>query len=180
MIDMLCQVCNYETFNDKDELYNYLVYFRKDYDRSLYYKYTINNITINNINKIFDYYISIQNEKINLYFIKCIFQIQSNNNIIANIEINNHYNSDYINIENYLSLYLNSCQKTGYNISNINHMIVNFISCRCNRKYNHYVDKPMYTLERRMNLIIAKNPSLKKDTNHPLLRKYSYIPFNNI
>ena len=90
MTDMLCQVCNYEIFNDKDELYNYLVCFRKDYDRSLYYKYTIKKINLNNINKIFDYYISIQNEKINFYFIECIFQIQFNNNIIANIEINNH------------------------------------------------------------------------------------------
>ena len=180
MTDMLCQVCNYEIFNDKDELYNYLVYFRKDYDRSLYYKYTINNINLNNINKIFDYYIRIQNETFNFYFIKCIFEIQFNIIIIANIEINNHYSSDYINIENYLSLYLNSCQKAGYKISNITHMIINITSCRCNIKYNRYVDKPMSMLERRMNYIISKNPSLKKDTNHPLLRKYSYIPFNNI
>ena len=180
MTDMLCQVCNYEIFIDKDELYNYIVYFRKDYDRSLYYKYTINNINLNNINKIFDYYISIQTEKFNFYFIKCIFQIQFNNNIIANIEINNHYNSDYINIENYLSLYLKSCENAGYKINNINHMIINISTCRCNIKYNHYVDKPMSMLERRMNYIIAKNPSLIKETNHPLIRKYPYIPFNNI
>ena len=135
---------------------------------------------MNDINKIFDYYISIQNEKFNFYFIKCIFQIQFNNNIIANIEINNHYNSDYINIENYLSLYLNSCQKAGYNITNINHMIINITTCKCNKKYNHYVDKPMSMLERRMNYIIATNPSLIKETNHPLIRKYPYIPFNNI
>ena len=32
MTDMLCRVCNYEIFNDKDEFYNYLVYFRKYYD----------------------------------------------------------------------------------------------------------------------------------------------------
>ena len=135
MTDMLCQVCNYEIFNEKDELYNYLVYFRKDYDRILFYKYTINNINLNNINKIFDYYISFQNEKFNFYFIKCIFQIQFNNIIIANIEINNHYNSDYINIENYLSLYLISCNNAGYKIDSINHMIINITTCRCNIKY---------------------------------------------
>ena len=177
---MLCQVCNYELYNDRDILMNYLASFSSTHDRSLSYKYTINNINLNNINKIFDYYISIENEKFNFYFIKSIFQIQFNNIVIANIEINNHYNSDYINIENYLSLYLNSCQKAGYNISNINHMIINSISCRCNIKYNHYVDKPTSVLERRMNYIIAKNPSLIKETNHPLIRKYPYIPFNNI
>ena len=113
---------------------------------------------MNEINKLFDYYTSIQNEKFNFYFIKCIFQIQFNNNITVNIEINNHYNSDYINIENYLSLYLNSCQNAGYNFSKINHMIINFITCKCNIKYNHYVDKPMSMLERRINYIISKNP----------------------
>ena len=49
---MLCQVCDYEIFNDKDEFYNYLVYFRKDYDRSLYYKYIVKNLNLNDINKI--------------------------------------------------------------------------------------------------------------------------------
>ena len=110
---MLCRVCNFEIFNDKDELYNYLVYFRKDYDSNLYYKYIVTNINLNDINKIFDYYIRIQNEKFNFYFIKCLFQIEFNNIIIANIEINNHYNSDYINMENYLSLYLKSCENAG-------------------------------------------------------------------
>ena len=135
---------------------------------------------MNDINKIFDYYTSIQNEKFDFYFIKCLFQMQFNNNIIANIEINNHYISDYINIENYLSLYLNSCQNAGYNFTNINHMIINFISCRCNIKYRHYVDKPMSMLERRINYIISKNPTLIKETNCPLIRKYHHIQLNNI
>ena len=91
---MLCQVCDYEIFNDKDELYIYLVYFNKRYDRGIYYKYKINNIDLNNINIIFDYYINIHNEKFIFYFIKCIFQIQFDNNIITNLEINNHYNTD--------------------------------------------------------------------------------------
>ena len=129
---MLCQVCDYEMFNDKVELYNHFASLYKKYDRSLYYSYTINNINLNNINKIFDYYIRIQNEKFNFYFIKCIFQIQFNNNIIANIEVNIHYSSDYVIIENYLSVYLKSCENAGYKINNINHMIIIITSCICN------------------------------------------------
>ena len=94
MTDMLCQVCNYQLFNDRDILMHYLASFSSTHDRSLYYKYTINNINLNNINKIFDYHFSIQNEKFNFYFINYIFHIQFNNNIIAIIEINNHYSSD--------------------------------------------------------------------------------------
>ena len=178
---MLCRVCDYEIFNDKDELYNYLVYFRKDYDRSLYYKYTINNINLNNINKIFDYYITIHDEKFDMYFINCVIQIKFNNNIIANLEINNHYNTDFINKENYLSLYLKSCENAGYEISNIIHMIINITSCICNIRYKHYKDKPMTMLERRINYIITKNPQLiNQNHNHPLIRKYLNNKFNII
>ena len=178
---MFCQVCDYEIFNDKDELYNYLVYFNKRYDRGLDYKYNINNIDLNNINKIFDYYINIHNEKFDMYFINCVIQVQFNKNIIANLEITNHYNIDYINIENYLTLYLKSCENAGYKINNINHMIFNITSCICNIRYKHYKGKPMSMLERRKNYNITKNPQLiNQNHNHPLIRKYPNIKFNNI
>ena len=181
MTEILCQVCDYEIFNDEHELNCYLTSFDKRYDRGSYYKYIVKNINLNDINKIFDYYITIQNEKFNFYFIKCIFQIQFNNNIIANIEINNHYSSDNFNIEIYLSLFLKSCERAGYKISNINHMIFNITSCIRIIRYKHYIDKPMSMLERRINYIITKNPQLKNQNhNHPLIRKYPNIKFNNV
>ena len=104
-----------------------------------------------------------------------------NNNIIANLEYNNHYNTDYFYIENYLSVYLKSCEKAGYKISNINHMIINITSCICNIRYKHYKDKPMSMLERRIIYIITKNPQLiNTNHTHPLIRKYPNIKFNNI
>ena len=181
MTDILGQVCDYETFNNKDELKYYLAFSHKRYDRGLYYKYTINNIDLNNINKIFDYYINIHNEKFDMYFINCIIQIRFNDNIIANLEINNHYNADYINIENFLTGYLKCCERAGYKIDNINHMIKNITSCICNIRYKHYKDKPMSTLERKINYIITNNPQLiNRDHNHPLIRKYPNIKFYNI
>ena len=40
----------------------------------------------------------------------------------------------------------------------------------------------MPMVERRINVIIAKNPqlinSIDRNKNHPLIRKYSHIPFN--
>ena len=42
----------------------------------------------------------------------------------------------------------------------------------------------MPAVERRRNMIIARNPqllnSLDQNKNHPLINKYSHIPFNNI
>ena len=108
-------------------------------------------------------------------------QIKFNDNIIANLEIYNHYNTDYINIENSLSMYLKICENAGYYFSNINQMIINITSCICNIRYKHYIDKPMSMLERRINYIVTKNPeSINQNHNHPLIRKYPNIKFNNI
>ena len=101
-----------------------------------------------------------------MYFINCVIQIKFNNNILSNLEIINHCNTDYINIENYLKC----CVRAGYKINIINHMIINITTCFCNIGYKHYKDKPMSMLERRINFIITKNPQLiNKKHNHPLL-----------
>ena len=49
--------------------------------------------------------------------------------------------------------------------------------------YEHYINQPMSMCERQTNMNFARNPkminSLDRNINHPLIRKYSYIPFNN-
>ena len=50
--------------------------------------------------------------------------------------------------------------------------------------YKYYRNLPMTNLERRLNIIIAKNPqlinALDRKKNIPLIRKYSHIPFNRL
>ena len=62
-------------------------------------------------------------------------------------------------------------------------MIINTISCKCNMIYEYYINNPMPMVERRIIFIFAKNPqlinSLDRKKNHPLIRNYSHIPFNN-
>ena len=70
-----------------------------------------------------------------------------------------------------------------YRFCNINHISINSISDRCNMTYEHYVNQPMQSVELRLNMVIARNPqlinSLDRNKNHPLIRKYSHIPFTN-
>ena len=58
-------------------------------------------------------------------------------------------------------------------------MIIKTITCKCNMSYKYYINHPMSMPERRINMIIAKNPqlikSLDRNKNHPLIRKYSHI-----
>ena len=145
--------------------------YSKENDKNFYTKYTINNVNIDEFDKIINYYITTHNKKFGFFYIDCEFGIQFDNNYTANIEINYHYNTVYINIKNYLLFYIDSCESGGYKFSDINHMNINTISCKCNMSDKHYINQPMSMLERRINMIIAKNPqlinSLDRNKNHP-------------
>ena len=62
-------------------------------------------------------------------------------------------------------------------------MSIESLSERCNMTDKYHMNQPMQSVERRMNLIIAKNPQLinlfTRNKNHPLIKKYSHILFNN-
>ena len=63
-------------------------------------------------------------------------------------------------------------------------MTMNSISDKCKMTYENYNNNPMPMVERRLNMIFAKNPSLIKsfdrNKNHPLMRKYSHISIINL
>ena len=159
------------------EYNNYINSLIKDDNKFIYFKYIINNVDIDNFDKIFNNYITNHNKKIDFYYINCEFHIEFNYQLL-NIEINFHHNTDYINLKCLLFFYTES-----HSIKNfkINQMIINTISCLCNMTYKYYLSMPMSMLERRMNYIINKNPqlinALNRNKNHPLIRKYNYIPF---
>ena len=157
----------------------HLCYHCNKNDKCFYTKYIINNVKINEFDKMFNYHISTHNKKFDFYYIDCEFEILFENNYTANIEINYHYNTDYVNIKSYLLFYIDSCEINGYKFKNINHMIIKNVSCRCIMSYKQYINNPMSMLERRIIFLIARNPklikSLDRTKNHPLIRKYSYI-----
>ena len=166
--------CNGTEYN------NYIDCLLKKDNKNLYMKYIINNVDINEFDKIFNNSIISHNKKFDFYYINCEFEIETNN-YLANIEINFHHNTDYINLKNYLFFYTES---RGIKFFNINQMIINTISCLSNMTYKYYLNNPMIMLERRINFIISKNPqlinALNRNKNHPLIRKYNHVPFNNI
>ena len=145
-------------------------------NKFLYTKYIIKNIDIDEVDEMFDKYINIHNQKFVFYYIDCQFQIKFKDNIFAKIEINNHYNTDYINIKSYLLFYIDSCRYGNFVFDNIINMEINMISCRCNMIYKDFMNTPMSMLERSKNMVIGSNPSLIKSLNikenHPITRKY--------
>ena len=158
---------------------NYINTLIKDDNKFIYMKYIIKKVNINNFDKIFNNYITNHNKKFDFYYINCEFQLENDNKLL-NIEINFHYNTDYINLKNYLFYYTKS-----HNIKNFNikYMIINTISFLYNMTYKYYLNNPMSMLERRINYIIARNPqlinALNRNKNHPLIRKYNFINEHN-
>ena len=70
-------------------------------------------------------------------------------------------------------------ESKGYKFQNINQMTIITVSDRCNMKYEYYMHPPMFPLETKLNIIIAKNPQLlDQNIKHLLIRKYSHISFN--
>ena len=71
----------------------------------------------------------------------------------------------------------------GYIFYKINQKTINIIIDRCDMTYDYYMNLPMSMVERQIIFNIAKNPhlinTLDRTKNHPLMRKYSHIPFNN-
>ena len=116
-------------------------------------------------------------------FNNCQFVIEFDNNFIANIKTNYFYNTDIININNYLLYDIDCFKSRGHKVYNINQMIINTISDRCIMTYENYINQTMSMCERKINMNIAKNlhliNSLDRNKNHPPIRKYLHIPPNN-
>ena len=92
----------------------------------------LNNINLDEIDKISSDYITSHKKKFDFYYIVYSFGIQLDNNITANVEINYHINTDYVNLTRCLLFFIDICQSRGHNFSNINHIIINTITCICN------------------------------------------------
>ena len=135
------------------------------------------------LDKILSNYISHHNKKFDFYFFNCEFEKEFGNNFTAIVEINYHYNRNFKYEKSSLLCYIDSFKSGRYKFSNINHLTINTINCMCNMTYEHYKNKPTHSVERRINMISAKNPqlinALDRNKPHPLINKYSHIPFNN-
>ena len=117
-----------------------------------------------------------------IFFVKCNFEIEFENNSTAIIKINYQHNKEYYNIKNYLLYYIDSSESAGYKFKKIKRLNIDTTTCLCNIAYEHYIKRPNPMIEWKINMILARNLHLinkfDRTKNHPWIRKYSYIPFN--
>ena len=78
---ILCKKCDQPFIENESEYYEYLATLRKKNGKSLYKTYTMNNISLDEVSKIINDYIWIQNKKLDFYFLDCEFVIEFDNNL---------------------------------------------------------------------------------------------------
>ena len=178
-MDILCKVCDKDIIENESEYKNYITTLRKKDDKSIYKRYVIKNITLDEVDKILKDYDSTHNKKFNIYFILSEFKIQIDNNYTRNLSSACVHKKDFEKIFQSLIYYIECLKIIGYKFQNINQMTINTVSDRCNMKYECYLHPPMFPLETKLNTFIAKNPHLlDQNIKHLLIRKYSHISFN--
>ena len=118
-------------------------------------------------------------KKIGIYFIYCEFKIQFDNTSTRDLKTELVHNIEFEKISQCLLYFIEYLESKGYKIQIINQMTINTVSDRCNMKYEYYTHPPMFPLETKLNIIIAKNPQLlDQNIKHLLIRKYSHTSFN--
>ena len=179
-MDYLCQICDREIIENESEYKNYIASLRKKDDKSLYkkYKYVINNINLDEVDKIFKDFVSTHNKKFDIYFIYCEFKIQFVNNSSRDLKTDYVHNTEIDKISQCFVYCIEHLESNGYKFQNLNQLIINTVSDRCNMKYDYYMHPPMFPSETKLNIIIAKNPQLLDQIiTHLLIRKYTHISF---
>ena len=176
-MSILCSSFDREIFDDESKLSKYTDDHIKSVDRCLYIEYIIDNINLNTFDKILNEYISYHNKKFIRYLFKLSCELEFNNNFLKIFETNYQSISECSDIKSLLISFKDNFTTQGYEFCKINHITITTMNDKCFITFKYYMNQPILRLERQMNLIIAKNPSLIKSLDrtyrHCLITKYT-------
>ena len=178
MTELLCLKCNQDVFEDKNKLDKKLSNFQIENDKNIYKKIIIDNIDLDNIDKILNNYINNHNKKFDTYFVKCLFNIDFDNNI-NELDTIYVYNKESYKIIIQLLFFIDMMKAEGKIFNNISQMIIIINSDLCNmsNEYSRYMR--LNPIERHINKIFSKKPQiLNHISNNILIRNKSHIIFN--
>ena len=129
-------------------------------------------------------FINLHNKKYYFYYVKCNFNLVFDNNFYSCIEFDLYTNKTICYWKSFLINAIQDFINQGYKFSHISFMNIITIHIKRTMTYEYHITNTMPMVERWINFIFAENPklinSLDRNKNHPLIRKYSHIPFNRI
>ena len=117
------------------------------------------------------------------YCVKCNFDLVFDNNFFICIKSDLYTNKTICYWKIFLIHAIQEFINQGYKFSHISNMNNTTINIKMNMTYEHYISQPVSMCERKINMNIARTlqliNSFDRNKNHPLIGKYSHIPFNN-
>ena len=143
---------------------------------------TIQNFSMPMIYDIYNDFIYLHNEKF-FFLVKCVFNLVFDSNFYPFIQSVLYTNKTICFWKKFLINANQDFINQGYKFSHISNMNIITNNFKLNMTYENNINQPMQAVERKLKMIIAKNPhlisSINRSHNHPLIRNYSHIPFNN-
>ena len=176
MTDLLCIKCNNEIFKNSDNLCHYLDNIQNEIYNNIYKKIVNHKIDLCNVDKILNDYIEIHNNKYNIYFVKCSFDISFDDNDINELETTFIHNKEIYKLNIQLLFFIDMMKTEGKNFNKINQMTIFIYGDKCHMtdEYSRYMRYS--SIERTINKISGKYPSILK--NNFLIKNKSHIIFN--
>ena len=146
---------------------------------------TITNAKNSDISTKFFDHVIIHNKKFESYTIEVTFKIELDNNSYPTFKtiVFHLPNTPTFNLQSHIKQYPNFYHISETITKTIADLIIKTISDkRLIKTFKHYLNNAMEMVERRLNMIIPKNPHLNNSLNrtfcHPLIKTYSHVPFN--
>ena len=178
-----CEVC-YRTTKLKCKNNHLKSLSHKEFDKCKHIKLTITNPDIKKVDIIFYSYIIEHNKKDDYYLIKCDFNLVfKNSGYSSHITSKLSDNRTMISGSKFLFKMIDDFENKGYTFNHIAEMNIITIANKLDITYKFYIKHDMHAIEWKINALINKNPNLiiKLDRSkaHPLIRKFSHVPFKN-
>ena len=178
-----CDICS-KTIKHKSKYKHFKSSTHKEFDKYNHIKITIKKPNLNKIDIIFYDYIIEYNKKFEYYLVKCEFKLIFNNlNYSPHVTSRLFDNKTMISLRIFLKDIINDFNNQGYSFNHISELNIITKVRKLFMTYDFYITRPMPMFERKINMIISRNPHLinamDRNHNHPLIRRYADIPFNN-
>ena len=116
-----------------------------------------------------------------MFLLKCDFKLIFNKDFSKTVPIETdfYHNTSLINLKRFLLYHVDGFIEKGQIFTHVDEMKNFTINDKMYMSYIYYFQHTMPMVERRLEMVIGKNPHLLKSLNrshiHPLFRKLSYI-----
>ena len=172
-----------ETIKLKSKSSHFKSNTHKEFDKCKHLELSIENPNISDVDEIFYPYIIEHNKKYDYNQFKCHFKLAFSDNQRSEYVKPPLFDSKTItSLRNFLENVIRYFKDKGYDFNPIAETNTITIANKMFMSYDFYIKHNMHAVEWKLNAIVTKSKNLinelDRSKRHPLIRKFSHVPFN--